>query len=503
LQKEAPITTSGAPFVDRVDELAALYRLTDQLYRARSLSDVYDAALEAILATLDCSRASVLLFDKAGAMRFVGWRGLSDDYRKAVDGHTPWTPGERDPDPIFVSDIDATDEPDWLKATIKAEGIRALAFIPLVVQGRTIGKFMTYYESPRAFTKHEVDLAVTIARQLGFSLERAEAEEARKVAEEDLRESEERFRLMSEHAPVMIWMSKPNGSCLHLNRMQRTFWNVEEDQIDVFDWQTMMHPEDAPDIGARILEGLTRQCSVTIKGRYLNSDGRYRVLETNARPRFSAKGDFLGMIGVNVDITERELLLAELNHRVKNTLAVVQSIAHQTFKEETSSLAARQAFEGRLFALSVAHSLLTQANWTTASLEKLATDALQVGTQNKERVSLMGPAVLLPPKEAVAIVMALHELCTNAVKYGALSNDTGRIEIGWSRDEGDNPRLKLVWREVGGPSVAPPKRRGFGSLLLERTLAQDLDGNVTTEFRPEGLLCSIEAPLPRDGGSLH
>jgi two-component sensor histidine kinase len=197
---------------------------------------------------------------------------------------------------------------------------------------------------------------------------------------------------------------------------------------------------------------------------------------------------------------QRELLLAELNHRVKNTLAVVQGIAHQTFKDSDASHEARTAFEGRLFALSVAHSLLTQANWENASLEELATDALNVGAPNRARVSLSGPPVLLPPKEAVAIVMALHELCTNAVKYGALSNDTGRIELGWNRAEGHEPRLKLVWREHGGPAVSPPKRRGFGSLLLERTLAQDLDGSVTTEFHPEGLVCSIDAPLPSNGG---
>src|SRR5436853_7927314 len=116
------------------------------------------------------------------------------------------------------------------------------------------------------------------------------------------------------------------------------------------------------------------------------------------------------MIGVNVDITERELLLAELNHRVKNTLAVVQGIAHQTFKDSDASPEARKAFEGRLFALSVAHTLLTQSNWENASLEQLATDALKVGAPNQARVSLSGPPVRLPPKEAVAIVMVLHEL---------------------------------------------------------------------------------------------
>jgi PAS domain S-box-containing protein len=348
-----------------------------------------------------------------------------------------------------------------------------------------------------------VELAITIARQLGFSLQRARAEAARKCAEEELRESEERFRLMSENAPVMIWVSDRNGACQHLNRMLRMFWNVEEEALATFDWTKSMHPEDAPEIGRCMMDALSQRATVTIKGRYRNAEGRYRVLQTDARPRFSAKGEFLGMIGVNVDITERELLLAELNHRVKNTLAVVQGIAHQTFKDVASSADAQKAFEGRLFALAVAHSLLTQGNWENASLEKLAADTLQVGMPSKERVSLSGPAVLLPPKGAVALVMALHELCTNAVKYGALSNETGKIEIGWTTAEGRPPRLTLVWRESGGPSVSPPTRRGFGSVLLERMLAQDLDGNVTTEFRPEGLFCLIEAPLHDTAGSLH
>jgi len=225
---------------DSVGELRALFRLTDHLYRARSLDDIYNAALDAIIDTLGCNRASVLLFDAAYVMRFVAWRGLSDDYRKAVEGHSPWQRDTQDPDPIFIVDIDATDEPDWLKARIKSEGIRALAFIPLMVQGRLIGKFMTYYDAPRSFAAHQVELAVTISRQLGFSLERAGGEAARHRAEEGLRESEQRFRLMSEHAPVMIWMSHPNGACMHLNRMLRTFWGVEDDGIESFDWTTTM-----------------------------------------------------------------------------------------------------------------------------------------------------------------------------------------------------------------------------------------------------------------------
>jgi PAS domain S-box-containing protein len=634
MHESVPIPAArGAALATQVDELNALYRLTDKLYRASSPEDVYDAALEAIVSTLGCSRASILLFDEAGEMSFVAWRGLSDSYRKAVHGHTPWKPGDRDPQPIFVTDIEETGEPDWIKETIKREGIRGLAFIPLVSNGGVVGKFMTYYEAPHDFVEREINLAVTIARQVGFSLERARAEAARRAAEDELRESEERFRLMSEHAPVMIWLSGVRGECLHLNQMLRIFWDVADDAIDRFNWQDMMHPDDAPEIGRRMGEALASHRSVTIKGRYLDSRRRWRIMQTDARPRFSAKGEFLGMIGVNVDITEREeaerqlreseerfrlaveaapsgmvmsdadgrivmvnahaetlfgydrdelvgeriellvperfkpghpsyretyagdpqarpmgagrdlfarrkdgtevpveiglspietsdgimtlaavvdisgrkraeaqreLLLAELNHRVKNTLAVVQGIAHQTFKNTDPD--ARRGFEGRLVALAVAHNLLTDANWENASLEQLAADTLHTSGPSGERVSLSGPRILLPPREALAIAMALHELCTNAVKYGALSNDTGRITLDWSLSDDAEARLELVWREHGGPPVSPPTRRGFGSLLLDRTLAHDLNGKVAMEFKPQGLVCSISAPLPKVKG---
>ena len=145
---------------------------------------------------------------------------------------------------------------------------------------------------PHAFSEHESELASTIARQVGFGLERARADETRQVAEEGLRESEERFRLMAENAPVLLWMSDANGACLHLNRALREFWNVEEDELAGFDWRRTMHPDDASDIGRRMMDALQTQSGVTITGRYLNREGQYRVLLTEARPRFSAAGDF-------------------------------------------------------------------------------------------------------------------------------------------------------------------------------------------------------------------
>ena len=168
----------------------ALFHLAEELLRTESMEQIYDAALTAILAASGCDRASILLSDESGVMRFVSWRGLSEPYRRAVDGHSAWEAGERNPRPICSSDIERSELSDELKATIRGEGIRALAFIPLVSNGGLIGKFMTYFNQEHEFSEHEVELSLTIARHLAFGIERRRAGEA-------LKRSEDRFRTLA------------------------------------------------------------------------------------------------------------------------------------------------------------------------------------------------------------------------------------------------------------------------------------------------------------------
>jgi PAS domain S-box-containing protein len=216
-------------------------------------------------------------------------------------------------------------------------------------------------------------------------------------------------------------------------------------------------------------------------------------------------GDGMGV--VFRDITDRkraeeqrDLLMNELDHRVKNTLATVQSIASQTLRSTGVDPGVQRVFEGRLITLSNVHGILTQQSWDSADLHDVVWSALRPhGAPDRERFTVEGPALRLDPKSAVALSMAVHELCTNAIKYGALSTEAGHVDVRWSVAA---DRLRWQWRESGGPAVTAPTRTGFGSRMIERALAMQLSGQVAIAYEPAGVICTIDAPLAaiRDHG---
>jgi len=359
----------------RLSELSAVYDLTDRLYRAESRDDIYQAALDAICNALGCERASILLFDDQDIMRFVAWRGLSDAYRAAVEGHTPWKRDERDARPVIVEKVADAELATDLKTVVIDERIGALSFIPLVVERQLVGKFMAYYSAAHSFTEGEIDIAVTIARQLGFAVERLRAEELRR------------------------------------------------------------HDEET-----------------------------------------------------------KELLIAETIHRIKNTLGTVQSIASQTFRQAPAE--ERQAFTARIQALANAHDLMTRRNWQRAPVADIVSRAIAPFDRDASRVfSVSGSQTWLDSSNAVLLAMALHELGTNAAKYGALSSRFGRVSVSWQQAEADGERsLKFVWRETGGPQVSEPTRKGFGTNLIERLLAGESE-QPCFEYVPAGLICRFGISL--------
>jgi two-component sensor histidine kinase len=245
--------------------------------------------------------------------------------------------------------------------------------------------------------------------------------------------------------------------------------------------------------------------------RMLHVANSWRAGDLSVRSNLTPQQGELGRLGEEFDhvVAElgqreqrQELLVNELNHRVKNTLATVQSIVAQSLRNAPTAEEARASIESRLFALSRAHDVLTRENWEGAGLRNILEEALApyCGEQVK-RVHLSGPDVQLAPRMALSLAMAVQELATNAVKYGALSNGEGQIGISWTTDpETDPVRLQIRWQEIGGPPVHPPTRRGFGTRLLERSLSHEVDGKVEIEFRPTGVVCTIEVPLASTGG---
>jgi two-component sensor histidine kinase len=190
-----------------------------------------------------------------------------------------------------------------------------------------------------------------------------------------------------------------------------------------------------------------------------------------------------------------DLLIEELNHRVKNTLAILQSIATQTFR--SASKAEREKFEGRIGALAEAHNLLSREKWQGSDLQDLVGRVLQPYVINSpERVRMSGPTIPLSPRLSVVLSMIIHEIATNAAKYGALSNDTGTVALDWEAvTESGKPKLRLVWAESGGPVVTAPVQRGFGSRLIERSARDQLGGEATVDFLPRGVVCTVICSL--------
>ena len=230
-------------------------------------------------------------------------------------------------------------------------------------------------------------------------------------------------------------------------------------------------------------------------------------------PVLDESGDVVQHFASFVDLTRQKreqaqstMMVEELNHRVKNTLSTVQSIVWQALRTASDPETIRESIESRLFALSRSHDLLTREHWAGAGLLDLVKEALEpftVANGRTERFLMTGSNIRLSPKASLALGIALHELATNAVKYGAFSNAAGSILIAWTIEPGpEGSRLILRWQERDGPPVTPPSRKGFGSRVIERGLALELKGTVHLDYRADGVVCTINFPAPpgaRDG----
>ena len=330
----------------------------------------------------------------------------------------------------------------------------------------------------------------------------------RRRAERRLDESEKRLAAIVEQATVGVAQSDLEG---RIELANPRFCEITGSSASDLVGRRMLdltHPDDATE-NARLFNALVADGTpFQIEKRYLRPDGSAVWVSNQVSLIHDDDGRPRGAVAVALDISQRraaaeqrELLLSELNHRVKNTLATVQAIALQTLGSAQDLAAFRGAFLSRLMALAKTHNLLAREGWRGIGLrELLANELAPYATDPRRRAALEGDDIVLEPKAALAISLALHELATNAGKYGALSVADGGVDARWSvspRKDDERPWLRLEWREHGGPPVAEPTRRGFGSRLITEGVSHELGGDAQLDFASTGVRCTIEFPLPR------
>jgi PAS domain S-box-containing protein len=332
---------------------------------------------------------------------------------------------------------------------------------------------------------------------LTTALQRAAAESREKTQLRDLLEA----------LPAAVYTTDADGLLTFYNEAAAMLWGCRP-QIGEAQWcgsWRLYWPDGSPMAHEECPMAITLKEGRAVRGAEAMAerpDGTRVPFIPYPTPLHDAAGNLVGAVNMLVDITERKqaeerqkALVDELNHRVKNMLATVQSLAALSLRAVPAD--ARKGFETRLFALSRTHDHLTREQWQAAELGAVIRDIFGPYQQDgSSRVRLSGGSVRLRPQAALTLAMVLNELGTNAAKYGALSTAGGMLDLSWSV-EGDNGdgRLVIEWRERGGPPVRPPRERGFGTRLVERGIVHELDGTATIDFAPEGVRCTIAIPL--------
>lgn len=381
----------------------------------------------------------------------------------------------------------------------------ALAFYVFVVATDLLLVHGMQTANRQLIREREVNRELADAKeQIVRELEQQIAE--RKKAIDDLRESEVKTHLATETAGIGLWQWHIETGNVRWDKAMFDLYGISptaDGSVQYEDYISSVHPADAPHQD-KVLQDTVENCSAStrefrIHRRDTNELRHIRAVEV-ARAGVDGKTEWV--VGTNLDITEQknrdshvQLLMGEINHRAKNLLAVVMSVAHQTGGADHAEF--MRKFSARIQSLAAGQDVLVENEWMGVQLDALVRAQLShykdlIGN----RITIAGDLVHLSPAAVQTIGMALHELSTNAGKYGALSNDQGRIDIAWKKSlMAESERLVLDWRETGGPPVVSPTRTGFGSTVTGRMVTMSLDAEVTTDFAASGFSWQLNCPL--------
>ena len=334
----------------------------------------------------------------------------------------------------------------------------------------------------------------------------------RKDTEMRLREIQDRQRSILDNVVALVGLLGPDGTVLESNKPSLIAGGIQrQDVIGKKFWDCHWWSYDQ-DVQASIRDAVMRAAAgeqMRFDAEICSASGKRIPIDFQLAPCFDEAGRVTQIIPSGIDITDRklaeahrEMLVRELSHRVKNSLAMVQAIASHTMHAESSIEAFRDSFSGRLRAIAACHDLLVATTRSSANITQLVREQVSPYTAPHEgRVIMSGPPITLGSESSYAFGLILHELATNAVKYGAWSNKAGRVEVSWSAEYGEDGRKDIIvnWREEGGPEVSMPSQKGFGSVLIEESLSHSLGGQADIEYAVEGLKARFRFPV--EGGA--
>lgn len=488
--------------------------LTERLRTHGEPAAFIDEAVALLARHLGAEQAVYAEIDESGEIAVVA-RDWNDGAMSEAAGRHRM----RDYGPALVADLEAgrslavgdvredprTSAPEALEAFAR-RGVRAFLSVPHLRDGRLAAVLAVHAAEARHWHPADVALLAEAAERVNLAVERARAEAARHASEERLREARDALALATA-ASRLGWGTWDFATgAITLDATGRRIVGLGEGEDTIAAWFERTHPEDRAALDAEVRACLGEGRPFDLEYRVVHADGTERHVHGTGLFQADEAGAPAYGTGFVRDVTEQkraeqrqEMLIAELDHRVKNVLAVMQSIVRQSLgRGRDAGAEAAERLTGRIDALARSHTLLARSRWEGARFADLVEGAVApYRGEGAGRVVVEGPDLKVRPKAAQTLTLALHELVTNAAKHGALSREEGRVSALWRLEgEGDARRLVFEWRERGGPAIeAPPERRGFGSRLIERTLAYELDGAVTLDFSPGGLGAVIDLPL--------
>jgi PAS domain S-box-containing protein len=503
-QSSMPVSLRSKDLVKGLDGNLQLHEISTLLIQEGNLDALYHRILDAAMIVMSSDMASVQLLDpERNQLQLLTWKGFhpqSAVFWEWVHFHSTTTCGLASSSGcrVVVPDIETYDSmagtPDLDE--YRRSNIRAVQSTPLVSRsGQLLGMISTHWREPHQPTDPALRRLDVVARQAADLIERSRAEAA-------LRETNNQLRWLAsivECSDDAIISKTLDGIITSWNKSaERVFGYTAEEVIGKP--ITILIPSDRQHEEPVILERLRRGERIeqfeTVRQR---KDGSLIMISLTVSPVTNAEGNILGASKIARDITERKrseeqivTLAREAEHRARNVLASVQAAVHLSRSDTPEGL--KRTIEGRIQALANVHRLFVESRWAGAELHSLVNEELAAYRRDGERrARIDGPKLLMRPDVAQAVAVALHELATNAAKYGALSIAEGHVRVEWSR--ASDGRLILRWTETGGPPGKPPTHQGFGTRVMDSMIRGQLKGEMHFDWRAEGLACAIVLPV--------